>query len=230
MVFGFSGVAFAADWYLDDGDISVEAGEGGHNVTQNNTTQWDDTEVVIKQHDNEVPTDHTLTVKGDEDNKAQVTLDGVNVEAKDGQAGIKVEGDAELNLAEGSENKVTGGKNAAGVEVEDGDSVTIKGDGSLTANGGQDAAGIGSGNSQNAGDITIEEGTVNATGGGYVQGNGGGGAGIGGGASGHGGTVTIDGGNITAQGQGGGAGIGGGSNGYNREKATAVLSSSTMER
>ena len=118
MVFGFSGVAFAADWYLDDGDISVEAGEGGHNVTQNNTTQWDDTEVVIKQHDNEVPTDHTLTVKGDEDNKAQVTLDGVNVEAKDGQAGIKVEGDAELNLAEGSENKVTGGKNAAGVEVE----------------------------------------------------------------------------------------------------------------
>lgn len=215
MVFGVSGVAFAADWYIDNGDITVEAGEGGHNVTQSGSTTWDDTEVVIKQNDQENATSNTVTVKGDENNKAEVTLDGVNIEAESGKAGVKVEGEADITLAESSENKVTGGSGAAGVEVEAGDSVTIRGEGSLEANGGLNGAGIGSGERQHAGDITIEGGTVNANGGGYIQGNGGGGAGIGGGNNGHGGNVTINGGDVTATGQGGGAGIGGGSNGYN---------------
>ena len=199
MVFGVSGVAFAADWYIDNGDITVEAGEGGHNVTQSGSTTWDDTEVVIKQNDQENATSNTVTVKGDENNKAEVTLDGVNIEAESGKAGVKVEGNADITLAEGSENKVTGG------------SVTIRGEGSHEANGGLNGAGIGSGERQHAGDITIEGGTVNANGGGYIQGTGGGGAGIGGGNNGHGGNVTINGGDVTATGQGGGAGFGGGS-------------------
>lgn len=215
MIFGCSGVAFAADWYIDNGDITVEAGEGGHNVTQSGNTTWDDTEVVIKQNDQENATSNTVTVKGDGNNKAEVTLDGVNIEAEIGKAGVKVEGDADITLADGSENKVTGGSGAAGVEVEAGDSVTIRGEGSLEANGGLNGAGIGSGEREHAGDITIEGGTINANGGGYIQGNGGGGAGIGGGNNGHGGNIIIKNGDVTATGQGGGAGIGGGSNGYN---------------
>lgn len=231
MIFGFSGVAFAAEWYIDEGDITVEATEGGHNVTQNNNTVLDDTEVVITQKDKETATDNTLTVKGEDGNKAEVTLDDVNIEAGKGEAGVKVEGDADITLAEGSENKVTGGAGAAGVEVETGDSVTIKGDGSLEANGGQNGAGIGSGDREHAGDITIDGGKIEANGGGYTQGNGGSGAGIGGGNSGHGGNITINNGDVTANGQGGGAGIGGGSNGYNSATgngATVTINGGTV--
>ena len=96
-----------------------------------------------------------------------------------------------------------------GINVSDSNSLTIyaqsTGDnmGALTANGGDYQAGIGSGQSQPGGTITINGGKVTATGG-YR------GAGIGGGYRGSNVNITINGGMVTAIGEPGAAGIGGG--------------------
>jgi len=98
------------------------------------------------------------------------------------------------------------------VQVTSGTAVTIEGSGSLTAIGGGDAsyggAGIGGGDGQNAGTITINSGTITAEGGYYS-------AGIGAGqyATGTSGTITINGGTVTATGGNRAAGIGGGGSG-----------------
>ena len=92
------------------------------------------------------------------------------------------------------------------VHVPKGASLTIQGEGSLTACAMESSygAGIGSVAGEDSGVITINGGTISARGD-YFS------AGIGGGKEGRG-TVIITGGDITAEGLGGGAGIGGGSN------------------
>jgi len=102
-----------------------------------------------------------------------------------------------------------------GINVPEGKSLTIDGEGTLEARGGQYQAGIGGNANQVAGSVTIKGGTVNATGG-AAEGSSGGGAGIGGGGASSGehgyagGTVLISGGKVTATGAHKAAGIGGG--------------------
>lgn len=83
-------------------------------------------------------------------------------------------------------NTLLGGDGYAGIQVPDGSSITINGEGELTLCGGQYAAGIGGGKGQDAGTIRIESGTITANGG-ATGGTGGqfksGGAGIGGGGA-----------------------------------------------
>lgn len=118
---------------------------------------------------------------------------------------VTVTGNVHLILADGFSLTVKGG-----IEVAEGNSLTIYAQstdetmGSLTANGTSlGRAGIGGGFSGNGGNITINGGSVRASGGDS-------GAGIGGGFIGNGGTVTIHGGSVTATGGNCGAGIGGG--------------------
>ena len=97
---------------------------------------------------------------------------------------------------------------SAGITVISGNSLTINGEGTLTAKALKSSgeAGIGGVNEEgkaDAGTITINGGIVNASGDE-------GGAGIGGGNGGVGGTISINGGNVNASGGNGGAGIGGG--------------------
>ncbi len=116
------------------------------------------------------------------------------------------------NTLEGG-NKSGVGKNYgyAGIQVDDGASVTILGNGTLNAVGGGDdygAAGIGSRYDENCGKITIGSNTYKPT---ITATGGDGGAGIGSGEDG----ICDDGiyiinGSITATGKNGGAGIGGG--------------------
>ena len=118
-----------------------------------------------------------------------------------------------LILADGSDNKVVAGaKGYAGISIEDGYTLTIRGNGSLTAKGKAsgyfNGAGIG-GYFGHCGNIVIESGNITAQGPDYA-------AGIG---SGYGswdgikcGDITISGGNVTAQGGKFAAGIG---TGYN---------------
>ena len=90
-----------------------------------------------------------------------------------------------------------------GIEVPEGSSLTIRGEGTLVANADGDNAAIGA---KVYGAITIEGGTVVATGGSF-------GAGIGGSEwSNGGGMIRISGGNVTATGGFNAAGIGGGGN------------------
>lgn len=77
---------------------------------------------------------------------------------------VTVEGDVRLILADNASLTVNGG-----ILVNEGNSITIyaqeRGTGALTATGGPDAAGIGGGQRQTAGAITITGGDVTATGG-----------------------------------------------------------------
>ena len=138
---------------------------------------------------------------------ATVTLRDVeNTGDRDGGSttcpGIKCLGDATIIL-EGN-NTVKGGDTYAGIYVPEGNTLTIRGTGSLTVTGGSGGAGIGGNQEGNCGSIVISGGTVTATGGSS-------GAGIGLGYSFERvfGDITISGGTVTATGSGDAPGIGG---------------------
>jgi len=125
-------------------------------------------------------------------NNAKITLSDVTI-----TGGIVCEGTADITLV--GTNSVTGASLKAGIQVGgSGTTLTIKGNGSLTANGGSQSAGIGLSRAWDVdamgGDIVIEGGNITATGDNF-------GAGIGTGVSygnGTDNTATI--GNITIKG------------------------------
>ena len=95
-------------------------------------------------------------------NNAKITLSDVTI-----TGGIVCEGTAEITLV--GTNSVTGASQKAGIQVGgSGTTLTIKGDGSLTANGALHSAGIGLsrawGVDATGGDIVIEGGNITATG------------------------------------------------------------------
>ena len=115
-------------------------------------------------------TSGTVTIAAD----AKITLSGVTI-----TGGIVCDGSATITLA--GTNSVTGAYLKAGIQIGgSGTTLTIKGDGSLTANGGSQSAGIGLSRAWDVdatgGNIVIESGNITATGDDY-------GAGIGTGVS-----------------------------------------------
>lgn len=147
-----------------------------------------------------------------------VTINGIHRDDSYLWAGINCEGDATLIL-EGT-NKVKGfHEYYPGIHVTEGSTLTIQGDGSLTASSNGWGAGIGSGrhgfeNSSPSsgffvpcGNINIQGGTITATGGT-------GAAGIGAASRSSCGNITISGGTITATGGEYAAGIGSGGYDY----------------
>ena len=136
---------------------------------------------------------------------SDVTINGFNSTALK-WAGINCEGNATIILK--GTNSVQGFyQDYPGIYVQESKTLTIKGDGSLTAKSSMwGAAGIGGGHNISCGNIIIEGGTI-TTPGGY------GCAGIGSGEGGSCGNITITGGTINATGGYGSAGIGGGYSG-----------------
>ena len=137
---------------------------------------------------------------------ATVMLDGAVINgANDGSytwAGLTLAGDGTIILA--GENSVKGFyEDYPGIFVPANKTLTIQGDGSLTASSNGWGAGIGGGWNIACGNITIEGGTITATGGESA-------AGIGGGYNASCGDISITGGTINAQGGVNAAGIGGG--------------------
>lgn len=118
---------------------------------------------------------------------ATVTLKDVTINGENNDsykwAGITCEGDATIILT--GTNTVKGfHENYPGIHVPTGKTLTIQGDGTLTASSNGSGAGIGGGNEIDCGNISITEGTINATGGT-------GAAAIGGGESASCGNITI---------------------------------------
>ena len=56
LVVNLSVTAFAAEWYLEDGDITVSAGDNGQTVSQGSNTDVADDAPVIKQRDSAAAT------------------------------------------------------------------------------------------------------------------------------------------------------------------------------
>lgn len=223
LVVGMTLPAFAQDWFIENGDITISAGESGNNVTQGSTTKENDTDTVIKSNGSSTAPSNTVTIHADEGKTVNVTLDNVNIDTSEtGEAAVSVTGSGNTNIELNGNNTLTSGSGHAGLEhnketnsegKETSGTLTItdnNNDGKLTANGGIDGAGIG-GSDEHDGQVTITGGEITATGGN-------GAAGIGGGAGdtdavGGDGDVTISGGTITATGGRLGAGIGGGAYG-----------------
>ena len=228
--------AFAGTWYIEDGDITISAGESGNNVTQNKETTVNDHDTIITNREEGAPS-HTVTIDAkDKDDKVEVTLKDVNIDASSrSEAAVSVTGKGDTNIELDGDNELKSGAGHAGLEHNKTDTsgeLTIQdkdNNGSLEAAGGFKGAGIGSAGSNDAqvkitgGNITATSddwgagigsgsygtGTVEITGGEINATGGYLGAGIGGGCNGSG-NVTISGGTITAAGSDGAAGIGGG--------------------
>ena len=226
LVVGMTLPAFAQDWFIENGDITISAGENGNNVTQGSTTKENDTDTVIKSNGSSTASSNTVTIHADEGKTVNVTLENVNIDTSDtGKAAVSVTGSGNTNIELNGNNTLTSGGWDAGLEHnketdsegnETSGTLTITDtdkNGSLTATGHFGGAGIGGGNIKNAGKIEITGGTITAVGAEDGAGiGGGGGGGIGGDAD-----ITISGGTITAIGGQpeniagiGGAGIGGG--------------------
>ena len=203
LVANLSVTAFAAEWYLEDGDITVSAGDSGQTVSQGGGAAVEDNAPVIKGSS----TENTVTINAENDQTANVTLSGVNIDVRDkGKAAVSTTGEGNVSIELNGESTLRSGYEHAGLEKNNGGSLTIgdeNKDGKLTAEGGKYGAGIGGGYYENGSDITITGGEVKATGGEY-------GAGIGGGNYRIGKDITISGGEVNAIGGVTGAGIGGG--------------------
>ena len=202
--------AFAGTWSIENGDITVKAGETGNDVTQNNVTTKNDTDTIITNSDKDTASSHTVTIEtNDKNDKVEVTLDNVNIKADSGSA-LTSKGDVTLTLK--GDNSLTGGNGGSGISSSG--SLTISGgeNNSLTAQGGS-GSGI---RTFSSGGVTISGGTVNATGGtGGTGENSNGGSGIYIYSS--SGSLTVSGGTVTAN---GGSGGGNGGDGISSTNTT----------
>lgn len=185
LIMGMPVSAFAADWYLEDGDITVSADNSGQTVSQGGGAAVADDAPVISQRDSSAATDSTITISTSDGATANVTIEDVNISSDgdaidvgDSSANIRLEGDNKIFSESGSGIHVSGGdvtitgsgsleagskndnnNNAAIGSHEDEDmsgSITIGGNAQVTAVSRDDGAGIGSGDSgEMSGDITI---------------------------------------------------------------------------
>ena len=79
LIMGMPVSAFAADWYLEDGDITVSADNSGQTVSQGSGAAVADDAPVISQRDGAAATDSTITISTSDGATANVTIEDVNI-------------------------------------------------------------------------------------------------------------------------------------------------------
>ena len=219
--------AFADIWHIEDGDITVKAGETGNDVTQKGTTTYGDTDTIITNSDKNTASSHTVTIEAnDKDDKVEVTLKDVNIDTSSrNKAAVSVTGEGDTNIKLNGDNALKSDIYRSGIYGSGSGSLTISGgeNDSLTAQGGAGGSGI---HISRNGSLTISGGTVTAngddggrgisssgsviiSGGSTVTANGGSGTISGGDGIWSGGGVTISGGTVNAKGGSGKNGNGG---------------------
>ena len=224
--------AFADIWHIENGDITISAGESGNNVTQNNNTTYGDTNTIITNQNKDTASSHTVTIEAkDKDDNVEVTLKDVNIDTSSrNKAAVSVTGEGDTNIKLDGDNALKSDIYRSGIYGSGSGSLTISGgeNDSLTAQGGSGANGISS-----SGSLTISGGTVTANGddggrgiysrggvtisGGTVTANGGDGSNVSGSGITSNGGVTISGGTVNAA---GGSGSYGGNGIYSRSSLT----------
>ena len=217
--------AFAKEWYIEDGNITVKAGDtkGTNKVSQGESTDVPDTDTIITNREDKASS-NTVTIEAkDKDDKVEVTLKDVNIDTSSrNKAAVSVTGSGNTTIKLDGDNALKSDIYRSGIYGSG--SLTISGgeNDSLTAQGGSGANGISS-----SGSLTISGGTVTAngddggrgisssgsvtiSGGSTVTANGGSGTISGGDGIWSGGGVTISGGStVTANGGNGGSLVGG---------------------
>ena len=197
---------------------TYDIANGGININSNTLEQYKDATITGSS------TTHVILVNGVEatitisDLDIQIPIDNNATTASNWIPAIRLANGAKLNLILEGKNTLKGGDMCAAIDVPEGCTLTISGEGSLKATGGV-GAGIGASSRRNGslGTIVIDGGDIKAYGGEMA-------AGIGGSAEGDSGTIIINNGTVYAKGGHGsyykdiknvygGAGIGGGANG-----------------
>ena len=203
MLITLAAPAFAGTWYIENGDITVKAGEtkGTNKVSQGENPEVEDTNTVITNSDKDKASSNTVTIEAkDKDDKVEVTLKDVNIDTSSrSEAAVSVTGEGNTNIELDGDNALKSDIYSSGIYSSG--SLTISGgeNDSLTAQGGSGADGI-----YSSGSLTISGGTVTANGGSGGGGDGGDGIWSSGGVTISGGsTVTAtggDGGNVSGDG------------------------------
>ena len=209
--------AFADIWYIENGDITVKAGEtkGTNKVSQGANQEVEDTDTIITNREDKASS-NTVTIDAGND-KVEVTLDNVNIKADSGSA-LTSKGDVTLTLK--GDNHLTGGISDTGNYGRNGiastGSLTISGgeNDSLTAQGGSGADG------GHGGHGIYSNGSLTISGGSTVTANGGNGGNVSGDGISSNGSVTISGGAVTAN--GGDCKDGYGGNGISSSSGVAI--------
>ena len=168
MLITLAAPAFAGTWYIENGDITVKAGEtkGTNKVSQGANQEVEDTDTIITGTSNE----NTVTIDTSKGN-VDVTFDDLNIDASSRkEAAMSVTGSGNTTIKLDGDNHLTGGNGSSGIDSIG--SLTIYGgeNDSLTAKGGSGADGSG-GDGIHSGSLTIYGGTVNANGGNCGDGN-----------------------------------------------------------
>ena len=154
--------AFAKTWYIEDGDITVKAGEteGTNKVSQGENPEVEDTNTIITNQKTDTASSNTVTIDAGND-KVEVTLKDVNIDTSSrNKAAVSVTGSGNTTIKLDGDNALKSDTYRSGIASTG--SLTISGgeNDSLTAQGGSGANGISS-----SGSLTISGGTVTATGG-----------------------------------------------------------------
>ena len=175
--------AYAIQWNIADGDITVKAGdaEGKNRVSQGEKENVEDTDTVITGESDK----NTVTIDTSKGN-VDVTFDDLKIDVsgkkegdgnddgpvRESKAAVTVKGGGDATIELDGKNELKSGSCNAGLEKNEHESkgtLTIKDDkgkdGSLTAEGGDDGAGIGGGKESTGSNITIRGGAVKAVGG-----------------------------------------------------------------
>ena len=164
MLITLAAPAFADIWRIEDGDITVKAGEteGTNKVSQGTNKDVVDTNTIITNSNKSTASSHTVTIDANGKNgKVEVTLKDVNIDTSSrNKAAVSVTGEGDTNIKLDGDNALKSDIYRSGIYGSG--SLTISGgeNDSLTAQGGSGANGISS-----SGSLTISGNTVNAAGG-----------------------------------------------------------------
>ena len=120
---------YAANWYLEDGSVTVNADNSGQTVTQGSGSAVPDEAPVITQRESSVETGNTIAISTSDNAAANVTIKDINI--KSSNDAIDVKGSSSANITLEGDNKIFSETGSA-LHISDGN-VTINGSGSLKA-------------------------------------------------------------------------------------------------
>ena len=168
MLITLTAPAFADTWCIENGNITVKAGDtkGTNKVSQGSIIDKVDTNTVITNNNKNTASSNTVTIDAGND-KVEVTLDNVNIKAEtDSGSALTSKGDVTLTLK--GDNHLTGGNGDTygGDGITSSGSLTISG-GTVTATGGDSTSSVGSGGNgiYSSSSVAISGGAVTANGG-----------------------------------------------------------------